>query len=378
MRIAIPVLGFARTGGYRVLSQLANSWIDDGHDVVFLSPSQSDIPYFPTKARIIWLDGVGRETAHGAKSWLPPGGIRGVLGWMWLLARGLSLRSDDYDVILANHSLTAWSVSSARTSARKYYYIQAFEPEYYAHSKGLRGRILRWLSVRSYHLNLTHVVNAAVYQQYRDLHPIGVVHPGIDLSVFSPREAVPSWEERPVTVGCIGRVEVTKGTRDVFDGFQLAVSLGFQGKLKVAYGGPDHPVLRSPLCEVVTPRNDVELAEFYRSLDVLVAPGTVQLGAVHYPVLESMACRVPVINTGYTPSKEDNSWIVPIHSPEAIAATLLKMSEQAELRLMRAENGLNAIKPFAWKEVSAEFIRLINLSSIRDGEMSLAICGGHS
>ncbi len=378
MRIAIPVMGFGRTGGFRVLSQLANSWIDAGHDVTFLSPCQAENPYFPTKAKIVWLDGWGRDTTQGAKSWLPPGGLRGVIGWMWLLARGLSIRAADFDVVIANHNLTAWSVAWARTSARKYYYIQAFEPEYYDKNRGLRGRILRWMSARSYQFKLTQIVNAIIYQQYRELHPIGVVHPGIDLSVFKPREIVPTWEDRQVTVGCIGRMEATKGTRDVFDGFQLAVTRGFQGKLKVAYGGPDHPVRSSPLCEVVTPRNDAELAEFYRSLDVLIAPGVVQLGAVHYPVLESMACRVPVINTGYTPSKEDNSWIVPIHSPEAIAATLLKMSEQTELRLARAENGLHATKPFAWREVSEEFIRLINLSSRCNTETSLAICGGQS
>jgi glycosyltransferase involved in cell wall biosynthesis len=161
-------------------------------------------------------------------------------------------------------------------------------------------------------------------------------------------------------VGCIGRTEPTKGTRDVFDGFQIAVARGFRGTLKVAYGGPEHPVLNSPLCQVVVPKNDLELGEFYRSVDVIIAPGTVQLGAVHYPVLESMASRVPVINTGYAPSDESNSWIVPVHAPESIADTLIEMSRQPALRLSRAERAVQAVKSFAWETVSADFIRLIN------------------
>jgi hypothetical protein len=33
MKILIPILGFGRTGGYRVLSQLATEWCKQGHAV---------------------------------------------------------------------------------------------------------------------------------------------------------------------------------------------------------------------------------------------------------------------------------------------------------------------------------------------------------
>lgn len=373
MRIAIPVMGFARTGGFRVLSKLANSWIEAGHEVTFLSPCQAESPYFPTTAKIIWLDGWGRETTQGSKTWLPPGGLRGVIGWMWLLARGLSIRATEFDAIIANHSLTSWSVAGAETHARKYYYIQAFEPEYYQQNRGTKGRLLQWLSSRSYRFSLTQIVNAPVYQGYSALRPVGVIPPGIDLSLFRPSTESSDWGTRTVTVGCIGRTEPTKGTRDVFDAFEIAVSRGFRGKLKVAYGGPEHPILNSPLCELVVPKNDRELAEYYRSVDVVVAPGTVQLGAVHYPVLESMACCIPVINTGYAPSDESNSWIVPIHAPESIADALIEMSRQPELRRSRVDRAMQAVQAYAWEKVSADFIRLINSTSkpLRGGNPSI-------
>ena len=61
MEIVIPITGFGRQGGFRVLSNLANEWIRLGHTVLFLSPRESDDPYFPTTAEIIWLDRRGIE-----------------------------------------------------------------------------------------------------------------------------------------------------------------------------------------------------------------------------------------------------------------------------------------------------------------------------
>jgi len=60
MRIIIPVLGFGRAGGNRVLSEFANEWVKQGCKVDFLCPDSSDEVYFPTSARVLWVDGFGR------------------------------------------------------------------------------------------------------------------------------------------------------------------------------------------------------------------------------------------------------------------------------------------------------------------------------
>lgn len=57
----------------------------------------------------------------------------------------------------------------------------------------------------------------------------------------------------------------------------------------------------------VFPKNDEELAFFYRSLDILIAAGHIQLGACHYPVLEGLASGVAVIHSGYLPGTSANS-----------------------------------------------------------------------
>ena len=129
MEIVIPITGFGRQGGYRVLSNLANEWIRLGHTVRFLSPRESDDPYFPTTAETIWLDREGKRVpAHERRT--HSGRLR-LWNALRSLVGGLQRYAENADVVMANQSLTAWPVLLARLNARKYYYVQAYEPEYY-------------------------------------------------------------------------------------------------------------------------------------------------------------------------------------------------------------------------------------------------------
>ena len=60
----IPLSGFGKAGGYRVLSNLASKWVEMGHEVTMLVHYSSLPVYFPTKAKIIWIDNLGKETDH--------------------------------------------------------------------------------------------------------------------------------------------------------------------------------------------------------------------------------------------------------------------------------------------------------------------------
>lgn len=104
--------------------------------------------------------------------------------------------------------------------------------------------------------------------------------------------------------------------------------------------------------EIVVPRNDVELAAFYRSLDVLVAAGTVQHGAPHYPALEALASGVALVTTGFEPATADNAWLVPNRDSRAIADTLETIAANPAEAAHRTELGLAAVVPFAWSVVA--------------------------
>ncbi|MGL4567899.1 MAG: glycosyltransferase, partial [Fusobacteriaceae bacterium] len=111
--------------------------------------------------------------------------------------------------------------------------------------------------------------------------------------------------------------------------------------------------------ELVKPDGDNNLADYYRSLDVLVAPGHIQLGAIHYPVIEAMACNVPVITTGYYPANEENSFIVPIKSPEKIAEELEKIYYNYEIAYNKAKEAQKNIDEFSWDRVADKFLKKI-------------------
>lgn len=362
MRILIPIATFEAAGGFRVLSELANYWSAAGHTVHFLVDARSKPPYFPTNASILQYGshGVESDNLRISESFGKSGNARSIYARMF---KALNQIGRDYDVILANHSFTALPVALARTGkARKWYYIQAYEPEYYSFTPGWRGRVLQFISALSYTLPLAQVANAPIYVDYRGIRAKQWIPPGLDLELFYRREAAPIFSaDRPVVLGTIGRHEPTKGTPDVLAAFELLAQRYANLRLKVAFGnlpsGWNHP-----RAEIVVPKNDAELAAYYRSVDVLVAVGTVQHGACHYPVLEAMASGTPVITTGYLPADETNAWLVPVHSPNEISETVEKIMNTPAVELQRRlDSAVIAIERFDWRQVASDFSNLISL-----------------
>ncbi len=354
MKILIPITGFARSGGGRVLSEFASRWVEAGHSVDFLVNQTAAVPYFPTAAGIIAIDHRGREVAPDRLDPQAP-----TNGWLGLAGLYLGLRrlGRHYDVILANHSLTAWPVRWAGCGAAvKFYYIQAYEPEYYEHEVGFKSRILEWMSVKSYTFDLHQIVNAPLYIGYKNVQSTQWVPPGLDFSLFRPAEVAPlSASADRIVLGCIGRREPFKGTQYVLDAFEELARRDGRYHLRVAFGNLP-PGYSHPRVSVVMPQGDEQLAAFYRSLDIMVAPGTVQLGAPHYPVMEAMACGVPVVTTGYMPADPDNAWIVPVGQVGPIVdAVAAIVADPAAVRAALARGAL-AIAPFDWQRVAASML----------------------
>jgi glycosyltransferase involved in cell wall biosynthesis len=360
MRILIPIATFEAAGGFRVLSELANYWSAAGHTVHFLVDARSKSPYFPTVASILQYgpDGVESDNSETTESFGKSGNARSIYARMF---KALNQVGRNYDVILANHSFTALPIAFARTGkARKWYYIQAYEPEYYSFTPGWRGRVLQFISALSYRLPLAQVANAPIYVDYRGIRAKQWIPPGLDLKLFHRRDATPVFSmDRPVVLGTIGRHEPTKGTPDVLAAFELLAQRYPNVRLKVAFGnlpsGWSHP-----RAEVVVPKNDADLAAYYRSVDILIAAGTVQHGACHYPVLEAMASGTPVITTGYLPADETNAWLVPVHAPKQISSAVEKIMNipATELR-QRLDRAAIAIERFGWAQVASDFSNLI-------------------
>ena len=354
MKILIPILGFGRSGGNRVLSELANAWISQGHSVDFLCPDSSDEPYFPTSAGVMLVDGTGSVVRA-------PGNKAKPSGWYHLRSLFLGLKAIglQYDVIFANHSLTAWPVALAPCgTARKIYYVQAYEPEYYSSSKTLKGGLMALLSAATYHLPLKRVVNSPIYFCYKNLRAFDFVPPGVDLEIFRPTGFVKDLKTTDsIVIGCIGRKEPEKGTIYALRAFEKIHQNDKRFVLRVAYGNlPKN--WKHDSCEVIVPRNDNELAEYYRSLDILIAPGTSQHGAPHYPVLEAGASGAAVVTTGYMGATEETAWIVKNKDVDSIVSAVKEIAVHGPLRKKRRDQFLEEIANFSWDRVSRRMLAI--------------------
>ncbi|MFQ3666815.1 MAG: glycosyltransferase family 4 protein [Sphingomonadaceae bacterium] len=353
MKILIPALGFDRSGGYRVLARLASEWIRLGAQAQFLVPAGSGAPYFPTSAEILESDPLGRITSGGGEV-RPPARFEGARRLLCLVA-GLRGIANGHDVILANHSLTAWPAMVARGKAiRRFYYIQADEAEYFRME---RQHVKRLLAEASYRLPLYQISNSPTYADRGAIRAIATIPPGVDFSDFHPKPVPRDFSDgQPVVIGCIGRREPSKGISYALAAFRSLHAYDPRFRLRVAYGNLPEPFDHSAM-EIVHPGNDRELADFYRNIDILVAPGTVQHGAPHYPVMEAMACATPVVTTGYMPANPENSWIVANRSPDAIVEAVMSLVQDKCYR-ERVARALEAIASFEWSAVASRMLDL--------------------
>lgn len=348
MKIIIPILGnFGNSGGFRVLSKLANYWIAGGNEVSFLVYVNSEPPYFPTTADVLYYNKKGKLVSKDQKD----ASLPLLRMFQMRIAMQNALDNCNADVVLANHCLTALPVKKSVIKAKKFYYVQAYEPEYY-YRKTFKDFILKKISKNSYNLGLDIIVNADMYKNYANLHSTKVVYPGIDLEVFRPALNEKSDNDK-IIIGTIGRLEEYKGTAYVIKAFQLLrQELGERVELHVAFG--EEVMGNIEGVTVFYPNGDDNLADYYRSLDIYVCAGTVQLDAIHYPVLESMASKIPVITTGYYPATIVNAEIVPIRDAEAIKQKLLKIiSDKDDVKINKA---FEDVKQFEWTQIANKML----------------------
>lgn len=311
-------------------------------------PEGSDRPYFATNGviRRVRRDGTIHQGSSDAPAMSGKDRFRALL-------KGLRTLRGEYDVFLANQAFTPWLLLAAGVPAvNRVYYIQAYEPDFFVFAK----QPIHWLLAKlSYSVPALCIVNSPLYLRYKGIRAEHWVPPGIDLSTFRPKPRVS--DSLTFTIGCIGRHEPDKGTAYVLRAFEQLHAANPRYRLRVAFGNLPAD-WHHPAAEIVPLQGDEALADFYRSVDALVAPGTIQHGAVHYPVLEAMACGVPVVTTGYLPATPDNAWIVANRDVNAIADAVRDIDQGFDRR-SRIDHGLDAVLEFAWPKVAARMLALL-------------------
>lgn len=338
LRIAIPIFVFQKTGGMRVLTMLANEWARGGAQVNIIVSDSSE-PYFPVNSSV-------KITKLG---------VRHRILRVRALEKYIFKHFNDYDVIIANQNATTFPVYRAtrrkKDYTKNYYYIQAYEADFYV-EKGLKSRIKRMLAKKSYSLPLTKIVNADIYKDYKLVHAEKVVYPGIDLYNYYSKD--PLFFNDTIKIGTIGRVEEWKGTSDVCKAMEILKSEGIRFEFYIAFNDTE-----TITHHFVKPDGDSNLAQFYRDMDIVVAACKGQHGAIHYPIIESMAVGTSIICTDYYPSNDNNAYKVADSSPDQIAKAVKDIIADKEKAIEKRQQALKDIQQFSWPVVAQKFLEYL-------------------
>lgn len=350
MKILIPILALGKSGGIKVLTNLANNWNKMGIETTILVMNHTVEPYYKINCDVYYLNNNGEKSRLSTNERIP------VYRQIKSLYIYLKENSYKYDYVIANYNLTAYPIFLG-SSSKNIYYIQAYEPEFYNDIKNnmIKKYIFMFLAWFSYFLPLLKIVNSNMYLNYKNIKTNYVVFPGIDLNIYFPEERNLKSNTDKFIIGCIGRNEEWKGSNDVSKAIEILHNNGYKNiELLVAFNPVNYQNHT-----LVFPDGDKNLADYYRSLDILITPGQIQLDAIHYPVIEAMATKTPLITTGYYPSTEKNCYLVPIKSPEKIAEKILYIINNYEKAIEKTNKAYSCIEEFSWKEISSKFIKIL-------------------
>ncbi|WP_449557205.1 glycosyltransferase family 4 protein [Huaxiibacter chinensis] len=337
MKIAIPLLGFGRAGGQRVLSRLATELTELGHEVYLIVPDDGVQAYYPTNAKQIRT----KKTRTRFRLF----NLLSNYYHIWS-----ALKAVTPDLAVANHHLTAYLVWLLPRKIKKCYYIQAYEVVFGSNN------ITKLIAYLTYLLPLNKIVNSSTILPKKLNNYIGVVPAGIDLDLYYPRT---SSQISKRSIGLIGRKEKHKGTKEII---QLLSKWGQDKKIivnvAVFLSEENKEYLENNrIAYNFTPiSNDGELANFYRSNDLIIATGLVEDGAFHYPCAEAMACGCSVISN-YAPLVHSKSILkIETFNTKFLEEKLELFYEADEVSIHNelAAN-ISLVSDYSWRNVSKKF-----------------------
>lgn len=195
---------------------------------------------------------------------------------------------------------------------------------------------------------------------------VEVIPLGIDPAVFFPADArsrPQDAEATPLVVGYAGRLAPHKGVDVLIE----AVARDARLRLRIAGDGPSAASLAEcaqPLDSRVTFLGALEteqLAEFYRSVDVLAIPSLQTAGWVEQfgrVAVEAMACGTPIVAsaTGALPDVVGGAGVlVPPAAPAALLTAILDAGGDPGLRAQLRERGLKRAASCTWAAVAERY-----------------------
>ena len=321
---------------------LGNQLRERGYEVVFYVPEAEgeSVLHFANECEVVYA----------------PPARRGIFKKIFWLSRVNS----DAAVAIATFFPTAFAVWLNKSLFRKrVYYIQAYEVLFYRRPmlRAIRRANLMLIAQLSYFLPLVQVVNCpgsalGIFPKRRRNSTV-VIPQGVNMKLYKPQ----TREHNRVRIGHISRPAKWKGSAEVFLAMRILREMGADFELVIAYD----------LCsdthgleyEVHQPGNELELANFYSSCDVIISSGYYR--GVGYPFLEALASGAVCFATeseGGTPYV-DYVPITPRDAQSIVDAFMWYQGNQEKIPAMIAA-GLDTVSAFGWDEVTKRWIEVLS------------------
>ena len=204
--------------------------------------------------------------------------------------------------------------------------------------------------------------------RYFPEYPMRVIPNGIDVGVYKPGHApIRHLRDENVNILFVGRLEKRKGLGDLMRAYRTLSSRLPQTRLIVVGDGPLRGKLESYISRHHLPNvilagyvPDSVKPRYYASADIFCAPAT---GAESFGIvlLEALASGLPVVATevpGYMSVLEPgrDSLTVPPKSWRELAASLVVLARDPDLRRRLGEYALKKARAYSWPAVASEVI----------------------
>ena len=352
MKIHFPLTGFNLSGGIRVILRIANGLVDRGHQVRITVPAYRSSPPFAVDPRVeVQVLGDSCTTTRLAYSGLL---IGEAATWG--------------DILVATNFKTPYllrrSVHKNRSRAKILYLVQGYEPE--TQGSLFEGSLWRrWIN-RRVALKSYRYADERCYVSRGIAEKVGLdsspwlVHPGVDPRTFYPGDTAKA--PGPIRVGAILRAGKLKGSGVFLKALESLGDLGREVRWIFLRVG-DLPFPLPPGAEVKVAKDDQEMADFYRSLDIFVMPSLYE--GFGLPALEAMGCGAALMTSDVDGIREfvrneENALVFPAGHSKALTAAMNRLILSDELRYRLASNGIKTAAHFSWRRTVDQFEAILD------------------
>jgi glycosyltransferase involved in cell wall biosynthesis len=347
MRIIFALWGLDRTGGVRVIFEVANRLFQKGHDVNIIALG-GDKHWFPLRANSCTVAAIPWRYNVTYAGWRSGTQLVNILR--------MAKKLQDSDVTIATFYPTAYSVFTGG-SGSLFYYIQNYEPLMYMQSdsvfSGLINRLMTAIANGTYRLPLNWLVNSSWANNIlkKKFKREGMlVFPAIDHETFYPRQTFRKDKKKRVV--CLGKTAPAKGLNDGLNAIK-SVHKKMSNLELILYGSEPSIHIPVPGKYFFRPSDD-ELAKLYSSADVVICPSRFE--SFPLPPLEAMACGVPVVTTRYGTEDyafdDQNCLVVPPKQPKLLSEAILKILFNDDLAERLKKEGLKTAQQFTWERTT--------------------------